>query len=141
MGGSMTISTIPVVVQGTGHEDRASIIRSRCKEGAPVQVRRNLSNPSSEEALEVWLQCRYFFGAAKTWKKIGYVEGGRYAAIAKQLDNGQMRVRKSVVNSFFAPLDRDAPQVALELEVEWTDRDATRKGPRLDSLLGNGSTN
>jgi hypothetical protein len=137
----MTISSIPVVVQGTGHADRASIIRSRCKEGAPVEVRRNLTNPSGDEALEVWLQCRYFFGAAKTWKKIGYVEGGRYAAIARQLDNGQMRVRKSVVNSFFAPLDRDEPQVALELEVEWSDREAAKKGPRLQSLLGRSSSN
>jgi hypothetical protein len=134
----MTISTIPVVVTGTGREGRAAIIRSHCKEGASAEVHRNLTNSNPDESLEVWLQCRYAFGLIKSWKKIGYVEGGRYATIAHQLENGQLRVRSSVVNSFFAPLDREQPQVALELEVEWTPHHdaATSGGTSVNQLIG-----
>lgn len=124
----MTISRIPVVVQGTGNDGRAAIIRSHCKEGASVQMRRarqsafseGATRPGEDEALEVWLQCNSLLGLRRSWKKIGYVEGSRYGMLATQMATGRLRVRKSVINSFFAPLDREEPQVALQIEVDWS---------------------
>lgn len=76
------------------------------------------SRVSEDEALEVWLQCNSLLGLRKSWKKIGYVEGSRYGDLASQMNTGRLRVRKSVINSFFAPLDREEPQVALQIEVD-----------------------
>lgn len=115
------------------------MIRRHCKQGRPVQVRPNYVSSRPGEALEVWLQCRGSLWFNTIWRKIGHVEGGRYGALARLIDEGSLTVRKAVVNSFFAPLDRQLERPVLELEVECTpDRCPVAFSVRLGRSTGQG---
>jgi hypothetical protein len=112
----MPIKTIAAIVAGTGFEGRQDIIRSHCKEGALVELRREPQNKHDPEAIGVWMQCSHLMGLIKTWRQIGYIKAARADRLATQLDDGSLIINKATVRSFNAPSGREHPRVSLEIE-------------------------
>jgi hypothetical protein len=112
--------SLPAVVAGTGFEGRASIIRNHCREGAPVRLKREPSNPHDSDAIAVWMECSSFFGLFKSWRQIGYIKASRASGLAQKLDAGKLTIQRTVVRSFHAPRDLDHPRVSLLIELTET---------------------
>lgn len=111
-----SVKTIQAIVAGTGFENRAERIRAFCKEGAPVQLRREPDNKHDPEAIAVWMRCSVFLGLWKPWAQIGYIKAPRADSLAPKLDSGAYTVRSAIVRSLYAPKGRDHPRVSLEIE-------------------------
>jgi hypothetical protein len=110
----MGFENVSVMVTGTGAEGRARVIRGSCKVGAPVK----LQHESDRDAIAVWLRCGGFLGLVPSWKKIGYVKVSHDEHLSHRLHRGVVRVKRSWVRSYWAPLDREHPQVALDLVLD-----------------------
>lgn len=113
----MPTREISAIVAGTGFEGRASLIRAHCREGSPIDLRREPTNPHDPEAIAVWMRCNLLFGLVKTWKKIGYIKAARADGLAPKIDSGVIVVEHASVRSFYAPSGRDHPRVSLSILV------------------------
>jgi hypothetical protein len=60
-------------VGGTTVPERAAIVREHCREGSPVELRREQPPTEPSRGIGVWLQCFRLFGLVPVWKKIGYL--------------------------------------------------------------------
>lgn len=103
------------IVAGTGFDGRAEIIRQHVRDGMPVHLRREPSNPHDPNAVAVLIAIPRLFGLfGQRLAQIGYIKAGAAKGVAAKIDAG-VRVQ-GVVESFFAPEDKDFPRVSLRLE-------------------------
>lgn len=109
---------ISAIVAGTGFDNRAAVIRSRCKVGANVSLRREPDNKHDSNAIAVYLHTSSLFGLLKGRAHIGYIKSERAAKMAPKIDSGELRIVGCVVASFFAPSDKEHPRVSLTVQVE-----------------------
>ena len=106
------------IVAGTGFEGRAEIIRKHCKNGMPVLLRRDPSNPHDSNAITVFISVPRLFGLlGQSPTQIGYIRAAAAKGLAAKIDAGT-EVSGSV-KSFYAPSGIDHPRVSLRLE--WAD--------------------
>lgn len=112
-----TQKTIAAVVAGTGFEGRQTVIRRHCREGSPVQLRREPRNPFDPNAIAVWIACPRLFGLITGWEQIGYIQAQRAEAMALKLDQKKIVVTRAFVRSFYAAATELHPRVSLQIEV------------------------
>lgn len=106
------------IVAGTGFEGRAGIIRKHCKNGMPVQLRREPRNPHDPNAIAVFISTPRLFGLlGQSNTQIGYIKAAAAKGLAAKIDAGTEV--SGFVKSFYAPDDADHPRVSLRLE--WVD--------------------
>ena len=58
---------VRAIVTGTGFEGRAERIHKHCREGMPLQLRREPDNVHDKDAISVYMQCSRLFGMLKSW--------------------------------------------------------------------------
>jgi hypothetical protein len=105
------------IVAGTGFEGRDKIIKSYCKEGMTVILKRDPTNEHDSNAISVFLEIPRLFGLfGKSQKNIGFIKSTTAKALAKKMDNG-VEI-KAKVASFWAPSDIDFPRVSIEVTDE-----------------------
>ena len=103
------------IVAGTGFEGRAEVIRKHVKEGMPVQLRRDPSNPHDPNAIAVLILVPRLFGLlGQSLTQIGYIKAGAAKGLAARIDTGTEIF--GFVKSFYAPNGLDHPRVSLRLE-------------------------
>jgi hypothetical protein len=106
------------IVAGTGFEGRAKIIRQHVREGTPVKLRREPSNPHDPNAIAVLIAVPHMFGLFGARDAcIGYLKSGAAKGLAPKIDAGTEV--SGVVRSFYAPPEQEHPRVSLRLE--WAD--------------------
>lgn len=106
-----------MIVAGTGHDDRAKLIRLYCAVGARVTLRREPDNPHDPNAIAVLLRRGPFLGLIpRRAVKIGYVKAPRAVGLAKLMDRGSRL--EACVDSFWAPPDLPRPRVSLKLQIQ-----------------------
>ena len=106
------------IVAGTGFEGRADIIRKHCKDGMPVQLRRDPSNPYDPNAIAVFISVPRMFGLlGQSLTQIGYIKAAAAKGVAARIDAGTEV--SGFIKSFYAPSGIDHPRVSLRLE--WAD--------------------
>lgn len=113
------VRTIAAVVAGSGFEGRAAVIARFCKDGSPVQLRREPANPHDANAIGVWIECSAWFGLARKWRHIGYIKAERAERLAADIDDGSVRILGASVRSFHVPVEPYHPRVSLEIEAEY----------------------
>ena len=113
-----TIKTkgVRAIVTGIGFEGRADRIRRHCREGMPLQLRREPNNVHDKDAITVYMQCSRLFGLLKSWESMGYIKAARADGLAPKLDSGSYTVTSATVVSFYAPVGRDHPRVSVQIE-------------------------
>lgn len=108
----MNVRGVNSVLAGTSFEGRAEIIRQFCREGAPIKLVREPSNPHDPKAVAAYLPVRKTFGLfGSGWKKIGYIKASHNKGFAKLMDDGRQVTAR--VRSFYAPPDREYPRVSI----------------------------
>ena len=107
--------SIFTILSGTTIPDRAAVIRTECREGSRVELRRHGSVDSVEAGIDVWLECKGILGIGKTWKMIGYVPDEVAVALPPDGDVSASVVGYGTVKSIYAPTDQDEAVVAVEI--------------------------
>ena len=107
--------SIFTILSGTTIPDRAAVIRTECREGSRVELRRHGSVYSVEAGIDVWLECKGILGIGKTWKMIGYVPDEVAVALPPDGDVSASVVGYGTVKSIYAPIDQDEAVVAVEI--------------------------
>lgn len=109
--------TAPIftIVGGTTVPDRAEIVRSHCREGSIVELRREEDDVDGRTTIGVWLQCPSFLGLMSIRKKIGFVPVETAEALEPLMDTSATVVARATVRSVYAPIDRDEAVVTVEI--------------------------
>ncbi len=106
-----------ITVAGTSYEGRDRIIRSHCKNGAVVFLKRDPRNKFDENAIAVYLRVPILFGLlGSIQRQIGFVKTSAAKNLAKKMDSGVQI--SGVVDSFYAPKGKKAPRVSVEISDE-----------------------
>ena len=106
------------IVAGTGFEGRAEIIRKHVKNGMPVLLLREPTNPHDPNAIAVLISVPRMFGLlGNSQVQIGYIKASAAKGLAAKMDSGTKVT--GYVNSFYAPGGIEHPRVSLRLE--WPD--------------------
>ena len=108
--------TIFTIVAGTTIPDRAEIVRSHCREGSAVELRREGDDAEDRSTIGVWLQCRSLFGLMSVRKKIGHVPVETAQALEPLMDESSTIVARATVRTVYAPIDRSEAVVTVEIE-------------------------
>jgi len=103
------------IVGGTTVPERAAIVREHCREGSPVELRREKPPTEPSRGIGVWLQCPRMFGLVPTWKKIGYLPEDFAASLAPASDASETLVARGRVRTIYAPVNRDEAVVSVEV--------------------------
>ncbi len=105
------------IVAGTGFEGRAEVIRSHCREGSRVILKRDPANLYDANAVAVYLAIPRLGGLLGTdMCQIGFIKANTAKSLAKRIDAGTEV--HAVVKNYWAPPDREHPRVTLELSNE-----------------------
>ena len=105
------------IIAGTGFDGRDKIIKSYCKEGMKVILKRDPTNEHDSNAISVFLEIPKLFGLfGKSQKDIGFIKSATAKTLAKKMDNG-VKIKAKVV-SFWAPANIDFPRVSIEITDE-----------------------
>lgn len=110
-----TTKSVRAIVAATGYEGRAERIRSFCRKGAPVELRREPGNAHDKDAIAVYMQCSVLFGLWRPWRSIGYIKAARADGLAPKIDSGAYAVRAAHVHSFYAGEGKDHPRVSVQI--------------------------
>lgn len=100
------------IVGGTTVPDRATVVRTYCREGSEVELRRE---PDDDSCIGVWLPCPVLKGLFKSWKKIGEVPAETCDALLAPADVSPTVVARGTVRTVYAPIGRDEAVVTVEL--------------------------
>lgn len=107
------------IVVGTTIPDRAEIVRTHCREGSIVELRRlghgRHNGPKAETAISVWLQCPSLLGLVLVRKKIGYVPVETAEQWVPVMDESATRVARGIVRTVYAPVGRDEAVLTVEI--------------------------
>lgn len=114
---TMTPLSLFTVVAGTAMPDHAEIVRTHCRQGASVELRRARSHdlPAPPLAISVWLPCRSLMGLLSVRKKIGYVPAETAELLEPLLDERARIVAHGKVKTVYAPVGRDEAVVTVEV--------------------------
>lgn len=105
------------IVAGTGFEGRNKVIRSHCKEGMKIVLKRDSSNIDDENAIEVYLIIPRLYGLLGYKEvQIGFIKANTAISLAKKMDEGTKL--SSHVVSYYAPDSMDHPRVSIEVSDE-----------------------
>jgi hypothetical protein len=111
------------IVAGTGFlnpdgSSRVQLIRKHCKNGMPVQLKRDPTNPHDSNAIAVLISVPRMFGLlGQSLAQIGFIKAPAAKGLAAKMDAGTSLT--GYVKSFYAPIDIEYPRVSLR--VEWAD--------------------
>jgi hypothetical protein len=111
-------SKIFTIVGGTTIPDRAALVREHCREGSPVELRRDDPNSDDRDPspIGVWLECRALLGLLKTHRKIGHVPQETAETLLAIADESPTVVARGTVRTVYAPRDRDEAVVTVEIQ-------------------------
>jgi len=102
------------VIAGTGYEGRARVIRSYCREGRNITLKREPKNKYDTNAIAVYIHAPIMFGLLGKWKKqIGYIKASTAKNLARKMDGGE-KLSASVI-SYYAPKHEKHPRVTIEI--------------------------
>ncbi len=105
------------IVAGTGFEGRNKVIRSHCKEGAHVILKRDLENKKDKNAIAVYIETPVVFWLlGRSLKQIGFIKASTAKSLARKMDAGE-KLSATIV-SFWAPPDKKHPRVTIEITDE-----------------------
>lgn len=106
------------IVAGTGYEGRDKIIRSYCKKGAEVFLKRKPKNVHDSNAIVVYLSVPKVFGLlGRELKDIGFIKASTARSLAKVMDS-DIKI-SAHVDSYWAPSSgRDFPRVSITITDE-----------------------
>ena len=107
--------SIFTILGGTTIPDRAAVVRTECREGSRVELRRQLGVDPAEAGIDVWLECNSILGLVKAWKKIGHVPEEVAAELPPKGDISSRVVAYGRVKSMYAPMGLDEAMVAVEI--------------------------
>jgi hypothetical protein len=114
----MRSTSIKAVVSATDVDGRLHTIRSHCRTGTAVSLRRERGNPHDAWAIAVWVECRSFFGLFTTHRQIGYVRSGWSKKLAQKLDSGELEIRQARITRLQASKGMSAAHIVLEIDCE-----------------------
>jgi len=100
------------IVGGTTIPDRAAVVRTHCREGSEVELRRE---PVDDSTIGVWLPCPMLKGLLTSWKKIGEVPAETADFLRAPADLSSTVVARGTVKTVYAPVGRDEAVVTVEL--------------------------
>jgi len=103
------------IVGGTTVPERAAIVREHCREGSPVELRREKPPTEPSRGIGVWLQCPRVFGLVPAWKKIGYLPEDFAGSLAPASDASETIVARGRVRTIYAPVNRGEAVVSVEV--------------------------
>jgi hypothetical protein len=103
------------IVGGTTVPERAAIVREHCREGSPVELRREQPPTEPSRGIGVWLQCPMLFGLVPVWKKIGYLPEDFAQSLPPAADASKALVARGRVCTIYAPVNRDEAVVSVEI--------------------------
>ncbi|WP_309684548.1 HIRAN domain-containing protein [Polaromonas sp.] len=109
------MTSIFTIIGGTTVPDRAEIVRSHCREGSTVELRREEDDADGRATIGVWLLCPSFLGLMSIRKKIGFVPVETAEALEPLMDESSTVVARATVRSVYAPIDRDEAVVTVEI--------------------------
>ena len=108
--------SIFTILGGTTIPDRAAVVRTECREGARVELRRQVGVDPAKAGIDVWLECKAILGLVKAWKKIGHVPEEVAAEIPPDGDISSSVVAYGRVKSMYVPMGLDEAMVAVEID-------------------------
>ena len=103
------------ILGGTTIPDRAAVVRTECREGSRVELRRQEGVDPAGSGIDVWLECKAMLGLVKAWKKIGHVPEEVAAELPPNGDISSSVVAYGRVKSMYAPMGLDEAVVAVEI--------------------------
>lgn len=116
------LASVFTIVGGTTIPDHAEIVRTHCREGGLVELRRDgaderdgLSAPSAQSVISVWLHCPALLGLVSVRKKIGHVPPDTAKLLEPLLDESATVVAHGTVRTVYAPVGRDEAVVTVEI--------------------------
>lgn len=112
---TMTPMSLFTVASGTTIPDRAEIVRTHCRPGAIVELRRDVHESPAPPAIGVWLPCKTLMGLVSVRKKIGYVPAQTAELLQPRLDERTRTVAHGKVRTVYAPVGRDDAVVTVEI--------------------------
>ena len=62
--------SIFTILGGTTTPDRAALVRTECREGSRVELRRQPGADPAAARIDVWLECTALLGLVKAWKQL-----------------------------------------------------------------------
>ena len=107
--------SIFTILGGTTIPDRAAVVRTECREGSRVELRRQDGVNPTGARIDVWLECTALLGLIKAWKKIGHVPDETAAALPPDGDISSSIVAYGTVKAMYAPMGRDEAVVIVEI--------------------------
>ena len=110
-----TVGSVFTIVGGTTIADHAEIVRTYCREGSIVELRRDDDDPDAQSAISVWLQCSTLLGLVSVRKKIGHVPIETADLLEPLLDESATVVARGTVRTVYAPIGRDEAVVTVEI--------------------------
>jgi len=103
------------IVGGTTVPERAAIVREHCREGSPIELRREKPPTEPSRGIGVWLQCSRVFGLVPVWKKIGYLPEDFAQSLVPDADASEALVARGRVRTIYAPVNRGEAVVSVEV--------------------------
>ena len=100
------------LVRGTTSPASAAIVRTHCREGSRVELRREKSHPST---IGVWLLCPSLMSLLNVRKRIGDVPDDVAAVLLPADDDDAIVVARGTVRTVYAPAPDEAV-VTIEIE-------------------------
>ena len=110
--------SIFTILGGTTTPDRAALVRTECREGSRVELRRQLGVDPAAARIDVWLECTALLGRVKAWKQLGHVSDETAADLPPEGDASSIVVGYGTVKSIYAPVGRDEAVVTVEIGPE-----------------------
>lgn len=110
-----TVASVFTIVGGTTIADHAEIVRSHCREGSVVELRRDDDDPDAKSGISVWLHCSSLLGLLSVRKKIGHVPVETADLLEPMLDESSTLVARGTVRTVYAPIGRDEAVVTVEI--------------------------
>ena len=110
-----TLGSVFTIVGGTTIPDHAEIVRSHCREGSTVELRRDDDDPDAQSGISVWLLCSTLLGLVSVRKKIGHVPVETADLLEPLLDESATVVARGTVRTVYAPMGRDEAVVTVEI--------------------------
>ncbi len=107
-------NSVFTILGGTTIADSAAIIRSDCREGSRVELRR----PPGQTRVDVWLECTALLSLIKTWKRIGHVpdETAMLIPTSRGTEESSTTIGHGIVKSVYAPVGRDEAVVTVQIQ-------------------------
>ena len=110
-----TPNSVFTIVGGTTIPDHAEIVRTHCREGSTVELRRDDDDPDAQSGISVWLLCPSLLGLLSVRKKIGHVPVETADLLEPLLDESATVVARGTVRTVYAPIGRDEAVVTVEI--------------------------